>query len=59
VAFPAISCGVYGYPLGAAAAIAVEAVTAFGRTRASIETIALVAFDEEVFAAISAAINHT
>ena len=29
IAFPAISCGVFGYPLGAAAAIAVHEVCAF------------------------------
>src|SRR5437660_7390433 len=29
IAFPAISCGVYGYPLDAAVAIAVREVTAF------------------------------
>ena len=34
IAFPAISCGVYGYPLAAAAAIAVRETRAFASTHA-------------------------
>lgn len=34
IAFPAISCGVYGYPLAAAAAIAVRETRAFTATNA-------------------------
>ena len=35
IAFPAISCGVYGYPLAAAVAIAVREVAAFTRANAT------------------------
>ncbi|MGI9603511.1 MAG: O-acetyl-ADP-ribose deacetylase [Acidimicrobiales bacterium] len=44
VAFPAISTGVYGYPLDAAARVAVATVTAHEST---VDHITLVAFDHE------------
>jgi O-acetyl-ADP-ribose deacetylase (regulator of RNase III) len=50
VAFPAISCGVYGYPPELAAPVAVEAVRPFA---SEFETIRFVFLDErlrEVFA---------
>jgi len=48
IAFPAISCGVYGYPVGDAAAIAAEVV----RERAwGLERIRFVLFSDEVFRA--------
>ena len=46
VAFPAISCGVYGYPLDEAAAIAVRETSAH---LADFDRIVLVAFDEAVY----------
>jgi len=53
IAFPAISCGVYGYPLDEAAEIAVREV----RLREKeFDRIALVAFDLEVHDAISDAL---
>jgi O-acetyl-ADP-ribose deacetylase (regulator of RNase III) len=56
IAFPAISCGVYGYPLQAAASVAVGEVRAFGATDSPIETVMLVAFDEGVLAALAGAL---
>jgi O-acetyl-ADP-ribose deacetylase len=47
IAFPAISCGVYGYPLDKAAAIAVRETRA---AEGEFERILLVAFDDEMFA---------
>jgi O-acetyl-ADP-ribose deacetylase (regulator of RNase III) len=44
IAFPAISTGVYGYPKGAAAAVAVETLRS---TATSVERALLVAFDDE------------
>ena len=46
IAFPAISCGVYGYPLDQAAAIAVRETRA---AEAEFDRILLVAFDRGVF----------
>jgi O-acetyl-ADP-ribose deacetylase len=46
IAFPAISCGVYGYPIDGAATIAVREVRAFLDARDLPERVVLVAFDE-------------
>jgi O-acetyl-ADP-ribose deacetylase (regulator of RNase III) len=48
IAFPAISCGVYGYPLADAAGIAVRTVTEFPFHNSSLRTIIFVCFDEIV-----------
>jgi O-acetyl-ADP-ribose deacetylase (regulator of RNase III) len=47
IAFPAISCGVYGYPIDAAARIAVRECTAFVARHAEIERITFAVFDAE------------
>ena len=51
IAFPAISCGVYGYPIAAAAAIAVREVTEFVAREASVTTVIFACFGPEVLAA--------
>ncbi|HEX5631864.1 MAG TPA: macro domain-containing protein, partial [Gemmatimonadales bacterium] len=46
VAFPAISTGIYGYPLGEATAVALGAVREFLRLEAGgVEEVVFVAFD--------------
>ena len=45
LAFPAISCGVYGYPPVLAAEIAVREVAAFLAAGSSVAQVVLVAFD--------------
>jgi O-acetyl-ADP-ribose deacetylase (regulator of RNase III) len=46
IAFPAISCGVYGYPIEEAATIAVREVRAFLDAYDLPERVVLVALDE-------------
>ncbi|MCZ6894096.1 MAG: O-acetyl-ADP-ribose deacetylase [Gammaproteobacteria bacterium] len=48
IAFPAISCGVYGYPLEAATAIAVEEVVKGVTASATLESIVFACFSKEV-----------
>ena len=48
LAFPAISCGVYGYPLAEATAIATRETAAFLETELSIDQVTFVAFSAEV-----------
>lgn len=48
VAFPAIGCGVYGYPIRPACEIAVRTVRAELERLVAIERVDLVAFEEEV-----------
>jgi O-acetyl-ADP-ribose deacetylase len=58
VAFPAISCGVYGFPVPRACRIAVAEIRAFLATAVVPERVCLVAFDAEVQAAYTAVLGH-
>jgi O-acetyl-ADP-ribose deacetylase (regulator of RNase III) len=57
IAFPAISCGVYGYPLDEACAIAVREVRAFLAGDKTIGQVTFVAFGQDVFAAYKRALE--
>jgi len=48
IAFPAISCGIYGYPVRDATKIAVTEILEFLRDRDSIDEVLFVCFDTEV-----------
>lgn len=48
VAFPAISCGAYGYPIEEACGVAYDEIAAFISREASIEAVDLACFDDEV-----------
>ncbi|AOY57830.1 O-acetyl-ADP-ribose deacetylase [Desulfococcus multivorans] len=48
VAFPAVSCGVYGYPLEAACRVAVETVAGFLERNAYPKRVIFVLFSEDV-----------
>lgn len=48
IAFPAISCGVYGYPVGEAAEIAVRETAAFLEAHRSIERVLFACFGDDV-----------
>jgi O-acetyl-ADP-ribose deacetylase (regulator of RNase III) len=51
IAFPAISCGVYGYPVDAAAGIAVRETARFVSAHPSVERVIFTAFGPDVLAA--------
>ncbi|MBU0596274.1 O-acetyl-ADP-ribose deacetylase [Candidatus Bipolaricaulota bacterium] len=55
IAFPAISCGVYGYPLKQACAIAVRTVMAFLQNDRTLQRVVFVAFSLEVEGALQRA----
>ena len=57
IAFPAISCGIYGYPISAAAHIAVRTVAAFLAGEPSIEQVILACFGSDVLAAYETAMR--
>ncbi len=57
IAFPAISCGVYGYPVEQAAAIAISTIKQRIRSHDGIEKVYLVCFGDEVFAAYTRALG--
>lgn len=58
IAFPAISCGVYGFPIDRAARIAVETLARELPHHPEIEQVLLVAFDQKVEAALRSALNQ-
>lgn len=57
IAFPAISAGVYGYPLGEAAVIAMESVGEAARSAASVSTVRFVLFSDEAYEAFAEALS--
>jgi O-acetyl-ADP-ribose deacetylase (regulator of RNase III) len=58
IAFPAISCGVYGYPLDEAARIAVREIRAFFAHDDRIETVYLVCFGADTRQAYQRALQQ-
>ena len=48
IAFPAISCGIYGYPIEAAAEIAVGETRAFLNVHSEIESVTFALFGDEL-----------
>ncbi len=57
IAFPAISCGVYGYPIDAAAAIAVQECRAFLAVRPDFERITFALFERPALAVYRALLD--
>lgn len=57
IAFPAISCGIYGYPIDEAARIAVREVRAFLDEHDLPKRVALVAFDEDMYQVLTTKIT--
>ncbi len=55
VAFPAISTGIFGYPVGEAAAVAIEAV---GSAITDVAEVTFVLFDDRTFEAFEAEYNR-
>ena len=59
LAFPAISCGIYGYPIEAATEIAVRETIAALDANGSIERVIFACFNAEIFAAYKDALGRS
>ncbi len=59
IAFPAISTGIYGYPLDDAAAIAVREISTFLKGESSIQEVRMVLFGHEAFTAFEMALARS
>ena len=57
VAFPAISCGAYGFPVERAADIAVRAIKAFLERNTEVERVLVVCYTPEVYDAYRSALQ--
>lgn len=59
IAFPAISCGIYGYPINEAVRIAVNTVKQYLQGNTQIEEVTFVCFDDAIYNAYSLLLNTT
>jgi O-acetyl-ADP-ribose deacetylase (regulator of RNase III) len=59
VAFPAISTGIYGYPLDEAASIAIQEISKFLKEASSVEEVRMVLFGQEAFDAFQNALRRS
>lgn len=57
IAFPAISCGVYGYPVAEAATIAMKETANFLEKNPEIEAVTFVCFNDAIYAAYQCALD--
>lgn len=57
IAFPAISCGVFGYPVPEACAIAVETIRSSLNSHPDFDIVLLVAFDNQLADALTRAVS--
>lgn len=57
IAFPAISCGIYGYPISQAVAIAVKETANFLELNEGIETVYFVCYEDPIFETYQNTIN--
>jgi len=58
IAFPAISCGVFGYPVDRAAIVAVNTISAYLAAHGAPESVLLVAFDVTTEQALKIALDR-
>ena len=58
IAFPAISCGIYGYPVRDAARIAVDTVAAFLAQDRTLQQVIFACFGPDVLGAFQDALGH-
>jgi O-acetyl-ADP-ribose deacetylase (regulator of RNase III) len=59
IAFPAISCGIYGYPIPAAALVAIDAVTGTLSRAVSIKKVVFACFGAATLGALTQALQAT
>lgn len=57
IAFPAISCGVYGYPISQAATIAVKETANFLELHPELEQVIFVCFEDSIYQAYQHAVD--
>lgn len=58
IAFPAISCGIYGYPISQAVTIALKETSNFLEMNNQIETVYFVCFDDTLYEAYQSTLNE-